>query len=344
VTTDDERSALATAAFDALPAQVAVLDDDGEILATNLAWRSFGEANDLAEAEMVGENYLAACDAADDPDAAAAADGIRAVLSGERETFTLEYPCHSPDERRWFTMRAIALPGGDRVLVMHTDITERKLAELRVESHNDRLEAVAGVLSHDLRNPLNVALARADGLAADPDDPDQVREAAAAITTSLERMTDIIEDAVILAAETDPEEVEPVVLDRVARRAWSHVETGEAELAFADPPTVAADASLLVQLLENLVRNAVEHAGPDATVTVGALDGGFFVEDDGPGVPAEDREQVFETGYTTNAAGGGTGMGLAIVGRIADAHGWDVYVSESESGGARFAVTGVAVE
>jgi signal transduction histidine kinase len=74
-------------------------------------------------------------------------------------------------------------------------------------------------------------------------------------------------------------------------------------------------------------------------VRVGALDDGFYVADDGPGVPPDDREHVFESGYSTSEDG--TGFGLAIVEEIASAHGWDVDVVESEDGGARFEVTGV---
>jgi len=76
------------------------------------------------------------------------------------------------------------------------------------------------------------------------------------------------------------------------------------------------------------------------TVTVGAIDGrGFYVADDGPGIPEEDREDVLESGYTTSQDG--TGFGLAIVSEIAEAHGWSVEVTESGAGGARFEITGV---
>jgi len=75
------------------------------------------------------------------------------------------------------------------------------------------------------------------------------------------------------------------------------------------------------------------------TVTVGSLEDGFYVADDGPGIPEADREKVFESGYSTD--GDGTGLGLAIVRRIAQAHGWDVTLTTSESGGARFEFHGV---
>ena len=95
----------------------------------------------------------------------------------------------------------------------------------------------------------------------------------------------------------------------------------------------------LEQLLENLFRNAVDHAGEDVTVTVGDLDDEFYVADDGPGISDDERDRVFEDGYSTVEEG--AGLGLAIVAGIAEAHGWSVTVTESEDGGARFEVTGV---
>ncbi|MFB6130585.1 MAG: sensor histidine kinase [Salinigranum sp.] len=90
--------------------------------------------------------------------------------------------------------------------------------------------------------------------------------------------------------------------------------------------------------MENLFRNAVEHGPPGVTVRVGALDDepGFYVADDGPGISRDERERVFERGYTT--ADSGTGYGLSIVSEIANAHEWSLSVSESDADGARFEI------
>jgi signal transduction histidine kinase len=107
-----------------------------------------------------------------------------------------------------------------------------------------------------------------------------------------------------------------------------------------DPPyvdedgvTVEGDAGLLSELVENLLRNALEHGGPEPTVVIGTLEdgGGFSVVDDGPGIPPDVRDDVFGIGYTTAE---GTDFGLDTVERIAEAHTWSVI--ESEEGGARF--------
>ncbi|PSQ16582.1 hypothetical protein BRD00_10515 [Halobacteriales archaeon QS_8_69_26] len=106
-------------------------------------------------------------------------------------------------------------------------------------------------------------------------------------------------------------------------------------------PRDDADPGRLEHVFENLFRNAVEHGGDDVTVTVGALDGGFYVADDGPGIPEDRREEVFDVG--TSTAADGTGFGPTIVRHIVETHGWRVRVAESEDGGARFEVTGVEV-
>jgi len=119
-------------AIDTLPIEIAILDDRGRIVATNRAWREFAERNGIrTRPDTLDVNYLAVTDAADDPDAARAAAGLRGVLRGERERFELEYPCHSPDEERWFLMRAAPFTHqGERyVTVAHAEVTERKLRE-----------------------------------------------------------------------------------------------------------------------------------------------------------------------------------------------------------------------
>ncbi len=114
-----------------------------------------------------------------------------------------------------------------------------------------------------------------------------------------------------------------------------------------------ADPDRLAELFQNLVQNAVEHgsdgatpgAGPAAdgggvvTVTLGATPDGFYVADDGPGIPPDERDAVLESGYSTDDDG--TGFGLAIVETIAEAHGWELSVTDSEAGGARFEFRGV---
>lgn len=115
--------------------------------------------------------------------------------------------------------------------------------------------------------------------------------------------------------------------------------TKSATLRADTEATIQVDKTRFQQLLENLLRNAVEHGGDDVTVMIGELPDGFYVEDDGAGIPAEDRDLVLDPGYSRGEAG--TGFGLGIVRDIAEAHGWNVTVTEGSGGGARFEFTGV---
>ncbi|GGL25591.1 hypothetical protein GCM10009037_06500 [Halarchaeum grantii] len=218
---------------------------------------------------------------------------------------------------------------------------------------NERLDDLASVISHDLRNPLTVARGYVDLLREDGDADD---ERLAAVQRSLDRMDRIVGETLTLARSgrviDDPE---PVDLGEYARHCWANVSTGSATLTVDTSAVIVADPGRLEHLLENLFRNAVEHGstgspshtpenavehgGSDVHVRVGTLDGGFYVADDGRGIPEADRDDVFEPGYTTTE--GGNGFGLAIVEQIVDAHGWEIRLAEADGGGARFEITGV---
>lgn len=119
------------AIIDALPEHIAVVDVLGKIIMINAAWRRFAKANgdkDLKHSG-VGANYLDVCQAGTHEDgaiASAAADGLRAVLEGTSQMFTLEYPCHSPKEKRWFIMNAAPVVGQEfGAVVSHVNVTAR---------------------------------------------------------------------------------------------------------------------------------------------------------------------------------------------------------------------------
>jgi signal transduction histidine kinase len=187
------------------------------------------------------------------------------------------------------------------------------------------------------------------------------------VENALDRMERIIEKTLSLARQGQTvDATEPVSLRRVAEESWSGVETSGWHLDVVDDTTIYADSDRLRNVFENLYRNAVEHGSTSSDsqaplrVRVGVLDDGFYVEDTGVGIPPDEREQVFELGYSADAEG--TGFGLAIVREIVEAHGWDIGVTESndvspeehrESGtgagemsspGTRFEITGVKSE
>jgi ligand-binding sensor domain-containing protein/signal transduction histidine kinase len=212
--------------------------------------------------------------------------------------------------------------------------------ERELELENKRLDRFASVLSHDLRNPLNVAQGRLQ-LAREKvqEDPEGHLSSAG---RALGRMDEIIEDTLLLTwseRQIDPEELEEVNLEEVGRKAWKNVEAPEATFEIGTSARLKCHAGRVQRLFENLFRNAVEHGGSGVTVTVGTLPGegspsGFYVEDDGPGIPEQQREKVLKSGYSSREEG--TGLGLSIAGAIAEAHGWSLSVTGGRKGGARF--------
>lgn len=213
--------------------------------------------------------------------------------------------------------------------------------EHELKRKNERLERFAGVVSHDLRNPLNTAQMRAQMA-----EQTGEREHFDALQESHDRMETMISDMLTLArTETTVEETEETNLSQIVTDAWETARTDGAaldtDLGWRD--TVEADPDLLQHVLENLFRNAVDHNDTPVTVRVGTLSEtddagpGFYVEDDGVGIPASQREQILEHGFTTSDDG--TGLGLAIVDEFVTVHGWNLTVTEGRDGGARFEIS-----
>jgi signal transduction histidine kinase len=241
-------------------------------------------------------------------------------------------PRHLPAAARVTTLRSDGATIG--ALVSLRRIGTRKAYERQLEQQNERLEEFASIVAHDLRNPLSVAEGRLE-IASEECDSAHLES----VDDALDRMWNIIEDTLTLARQGHHVgEKERVRFPKFVRQCWGTVSTSEATLEVEDEMTIRADADRLRNLFENLFRNAVEHAGDEVTIHVGAIEDGFFLEDDGPGIPPADRARVFDLGYST--AADGTGYGLAIVKWITEAHGWEVAVADSD-GGARFEFTGV---
>ena len=261
----------------------------------------------------------------------------RCVKAQEPISYEEELPVET-GARFWQTSLTPVTTNGEvtRIIGIARNITERVKQERKLRSQNEQLDEFASVVSHDLRNPLNVAQGRVELLSEDCDS-----EHLSPIVTSLDRMGEIISDTLTLARQgqvvSDPE---PIELVNVVGTCWKNVRTDEATIEIGDEVTIMGDRSRLQHLFENLFRNAVEHGGKDVTVRVGQIDGhGIYVEDTGSGIPEDDREAVFKPGHTSLS--GGTGFGLTIVKRIAEAHGWQVTVVDGTDGGARFEFTDV---
>ena len=197
----------------------------------------------------------------------------------------------------------------------------------------ERMQGLFRVVAHELRNPIQIASLSLESARREDDDAAFER-----LADALETMENVVETIVDMAIDGGVDELEDVDVHEVAVTAWRDVREPPAELTIVEPVTVEADPDQLERLLSNLLRNAIDHAGPAVSVRIGALDGdrGFYVEDDGPGIEPAERDAVFEWGYTTS--GDGLGVGLPFVREIAEAHGWEVAVRSRNGGGARFEV------
>lgn len=308
-------------------------------------WERLVYVNDRYE-ELWGRSIADLDDDASDflegvhPDDRDAVRQAMTEISGGEAT-ELEYRVNADEDYgRWVHVHGLPMrdESGDIVHVagFAHDVTERRARKRALERKNERLSDFASVLSHDLRNPLTVAMGH---LAFAREATTGGDEHFDAVERAHERIDDLIEHLLSLARSTDAVTTAPVSLAAVADACWGSVDTGDARCTVEGDATVLADPERLKQLLENLYRNAIEHAGPAVHVTVEPLADGFAVADDGPGIDPDHREAVFDRGFST--AGDGTGLGLTIVSSIADAHGWTIDLADGDDG-ARFEVRGVS--
>ena len=320
---------------------VLVLDEDGRVVDFNDAstriWPGLGD--------HVGDTFEAAC-----PTLAAEVDLAEAGDGATRITL----PADGSDRHYSVTLSRVTRRDGDDewLSVLLRDVSALEQSRWQLERQNERLDQVASTVSHDLRNPINVAdgyteilegMIDEDGL--DAEDADTAAQHLGQIRTSHNRMEAIITDILTIAREGKTvEATDTVSLATAARDALANVETKDATLTVVGDRRLQADRSKFLSILENLLRNALDHGPDDVTLEVGATDGGFYVADDGPGIPEEHAEDVFEYGYTTTDEG--TGLGLSIVKTMAESHGWTVEVEAAvgheASTGTRFVFAGVS--
>ena len=215
---------------------------------------------------------------------------------------------------------------------------KRKLEarERELQQQNDRLDSFAGMLAHELRNPLAIAQIY------HPQEQPRDESAAEQVENAIDRIEEMIDILLVTVRGSNVTiDYESVAIAEIASDAWADLSTDmeAATLTVEAERTIQADPVHVEHLLRNLYRNSLEHGNEDATIRVGDLAGGFYIEDDGPGISEDIREDVVEAGFTTKADG--IGLGLTFVQQLAETYDWECNITDGEAGGARFEFTNV---
>ena len=348
--------------IDALASNIAVLDEAGVILAVNDAWRRFADDNRYGIPDYgVGRNYFEGVGRGTDPDAEAGlvAEGIADVLSGRRELFEMEYPCHSPTEQRWFVVRVTRFksPKPVRVVVAHENVTLRKKSEIALWEANRRKDEFLATLAHELRNPLAPIRTGLHVLKTTGNDSAAAEATRGMMERQLGQMVRLVDDLLdisrISSGKLDLRR-ERVELAAVVRSA---VETSRPlidrqghELTVALPPgpvPLDADPVRLAQVFSNLLTNAAKYSerGGRIWLTAEVQSGGLVVRvrDAGIGIDPGQLARVFDMFAQVQTAleksQGGLGIGLSLVKGLVAMHGGTVEVTSAGPGhGSEFVV------
>jgi PAS domain S-box-containing protein len=359
-----------SAILNALPAHVALLDRDGTIIAVNETWKRFDVGDAFHGARFaVGINYLEACAAAvttSPGEAAAAAEGIRAVADGRLPAFDLEYACHVPDQLLWFHLLVAPLKPGtaEGAVVMYINVTDRKLLEeqLRQAQKMEAIGRLAGGVAHDFNNLLTAILGYADFMLLSLGQADQHRHDLLEIRKAADRASALTRQ---LLAFSRKQMLLPKVLDLNVIVGDSHkmlrrLIGEDIELTTHLEPAlgrVKADPSQIVQVILNLALNARDAMPEGGRLTLKTanveLDASYTrlfldvepgpyvmlaVSDTGCGMDETTRSHLFEPFFTTKPEGKGTGLGLSTVYGIIKQSGGHIAVSSELGKGTIFEI------
>ena len=371
------------AILNALPTHIAMLDMRGFIVEVNEAWRRFASSNHLASPDFgIGTNYLEICENAKNENSCGAAEtaaGIKAVLNGELTSFSLEYPCHSADEQRWFMMTVSPVSAGAKsgAIIMHLNITANTLArqeivrlnvdlEERVRQRtvqllaaNQELEAFSYSVSHDLRTPLttidgfSTLLAKELGTASDGVIRERAERYVSRIRSGVSQMTDLIESMLSLAQITrTPLRWESVDLSVIADTVLNGYREREparpVRIEIQPGLRVQGDPRLLRQVMENLMGNAWKFSArqPETQISFSSKidrhgEHVYSLQDNGAGFDMAQYDKLFGAFQRLHSVEmfAGTGIGLVTVHRIVARHGGRVWADSVLGEGARFSFT-----
>lgn len=319
------------AAFNSSYQMMGVLDTDGGVLRINSAVEDFF---DVSREEVIGRHYSDLLDFIGDRDIMRM---YKQFLQSshfqklqERGFYRQEIHLEKGDGQTAkldVSLKAVRDGKGEMtaILAEARDVTQTKMDRRQLEDQKRRLERFSSIVSHDLRNPLNVAsgyieLAKQSGK---DEDFDRAMKA-------IDRMDQIIMELLEISGKPEHFDKSSLDLEEVFEEAYSHTDV-EPDYKIEDSMEFKGGRSGVVRIFENLIRNTAEH-NDDAEIEIGVIKKGFYYEDDGS--IDKDIEKILEYGYSTSTEG--NGLGLSVVQRVADINDWDLNIAKNKNGGLRF--------
>jgi PAS domain S-box-containing protein len=360
-----ESSDFYQAVIDSMIEHIAIIDENGQIIATNDGWKRFAGNNEGDEKEKldVGANYFEVCRADGGELACQVNDGIRAVLNKQKDYFTVEYPCHCPSgEERWFLLHVTPLSGTSGAVVSHLNITKRKKAEEERQKALDELknamdeneivnrmkDEFLSTISHELRTPLTSMLGWTKLIRSGKLDEKSIAQGLETIERNTLVQSRLIEDLLDISRIINGKiklEAFPIKIRSLVETAVESIKPTASikhiaiELrAEIDDATVYADPRRIQQVLWNLLSNATKFTPRNGFVLVNLNANNETVEvsvtDNGIGIAPEFLPHLFKHFRQQDASitrkYGGLGLGLSIARNLIELHGGQI---RAESGG-----------
>lgn len=322
--------------LDSITESMAVINSEGQIIFTNKAWRDFSAENRGDDASTgVNNNYLSTCEAVKGEETRMAMDaktGIQQVIDRKFDKFELEYPCHSPTEKRWFILRVTqVLENPDLTLMAHINITNRKMAELEIEKNykqslilNERLQTTLQKIVHDIQNPL-ASIMGLINLSKSENDKESVREYLDLIGKGSANLRSFVKDTLKHIASIG--DVQAISMEQIVTKYLETIphllnqNAIELKLDIQQDGNFYTNENELQSILSNLVSNAIKYSDPLKSNKFIALHfksdenkGVLQVADNGLGIKKEDIPKLMNRNYQVNQESSeGVGLGLFLV-------------------------------
>ena len=334
------------AVLNSVTAEIAVINREGVIISVNESWRRFSMENSLEPGKYapntdIGANYLAVFQPSKETlgshneEGMACRENIEAVMKGNIPSFTMEYPCHSPEQRRWFSMTVTPMKmnqGG--AVISHTDITARKISEQKViqSSKLASLGEMSAGIAHEINNPLTTISLSLNVLPLSVNNPKKFEVIVENLKKACARISKIVNGLKKFSRSGEGTDYKNHSLSEIVKETLVLTET---KSKLNNTPVIChinSEAFIqcneisIEQVLINLINNSIDavNESNEKWVKIEVFDEAcdviLRVIDSGTGIPIKFRNKLFEPFFTTKKAGEGTGLGLSITKKILDEH------------------------